>query len=124
MLLLDGDVAIDPLDYVAMCAAIDAEPLMVHTGAARLWPSSTTKESWSWAHWQEGHGLTQDWTDTPDRFSFCFTYLPRQLLWRASQAGLAKWQFPNVDLRMAETAKACGIKARVVPNCYPKHLHY
>jgi len=126
LLLMDGDVVIDPLDFAGMLTAIAQAPELVHVAPARLWPASTQQDSWTWAHWADGHGQTQHWTDTPDRFSFNFTYLPRKLIVRAMQhkPPLNTWQFPNVDQRMSQVAKECGIKAKVVPNCWPKHLHY
>lgn len=124
LLVLDGDVAVDVGDYAAMGEAIAADPGTVHVGPAKLWPQSTMKETWSWAHWDEGHGLTQDWTDTPDRWSFCFTYMPRQLLRYAELEGMARWQFPNVDKNMNAVALRHRVPARVVPGCYPKHMHY
>lgn len=124
MLVLDGDVAVDPLDYAAMGEAIGAEPRLVHVGAMRLWPQTTQKSSWVWGHWDEGHGLTQDWSATPDRWSFGFTYIPRRVLDQAAKDGWKRWQFPNVDKSMNAVAKRCGITAKVVPNCFPKHLHY
>lgn len=134
MLLLDGDVAIDPLDFAAMQAAIGADPASVHVAPVRLWPQSTQQGDWSWAHWDEGHGLSQDWSDTPERWSFNFTYVPAKVLNTASSAGilvsprkrlrLAEWRFPTVDMKMNKVAADCGIKAKIVPDCFPKHLHY
>lgn len=123
MLILDGDVAIDPLDYAAMCEAIDGEPRAVHTAPVRLWPASTQRESWIWGHWCDD-GPSQDYCLAPDRFTFCFTYLPRALLWHARRGGLRSWIFPGVDLRMAETARRFRIPVRIVHGCHPKHMHY
>ena len=134
MLILDGDVAIDPLDFAAMQSAIASDPLGVHVAPVRLWPQSTQQDNWAWAHWDEGHAMTQVSSDTPDRWSFCFTYVPRKVLNTASADGvmvgprkrlrLAEWQFPTVDMKMNEVARNCGIKARIVSDCYPKHMHY
>lgn len=134
LLLLDGDVAIDPLDFAAMQAAIGNDPGGVHVAPVRLWPQSTQREDWSWAHWDEGHGLTQQWSDTPGRWSFNFTYVPRAVMNAASSRGieagprrrlkLAAWEFPTVDMNMNKVAKDCGIKAKIVEDCHPKHMHY
>jgi hypothetical protein len=124
MLVLDGDVAVDPLDYAAMGGAIHADPRAVHVGPVRLWPASTMRESWAWGHWRTGAGPGQEWCEEPDRWTFGFTFLPRRLLHAAGREGLRDWAFPGVDLRMAATAKKWGIPARVVPGCYPKHMHY
>lgn len=123
MVVLDGDIAIDPIDYAAMVAAVDLEPAAVHAAPVRLWPASTQRESWVWGHWC-GDGPSQDYCSAPDRFTFGFTFLPRVLLERARAAGLRKWTFPGVDLKMAQVAKHNGIPVRMVPDCHPKHLHY
>jgi hypothetical protein len=119
MLLLDGDVAVDPLDLAAMRAAIDAEPTAVHVAPARLWPVSTGQRAWIW-----GHGRTrfsQDDPDDPDVFGFSFTYLPRALI---EGCALDRWAFPGVDRRVHQRAAALGIPVRVVRGCWPKHLNY
>lgn len=124
MLLLDGDTAVDPADYVAMMDAVEAEPGAVHVAPVRLWPASTQRESWVWGHWENGAGPGQQLEARPDRFTFGFTYLPRRLLALAAAAGLARWEFPGVDMRMSQTAARHRIPARLVDGCHPKHMHY
>jgi hypothetical protein len=134
MLLLDGDVAIDPLDMAAMQAAIGGDPLAVHVAPVRLWPQSTQQPDWSWAHWDEGQGLSQEWSSTPDRWSFNFTYVPAKVLNTAITEGIAagprkrlkmpEWTFPTVDMKLNQVAQECGVKAKVVEDCHPKHMHY
>lgn len=124
MVLLDGDVAADPCDIAAMLDAVHGAPDVVHVAPVRIWPASTQRQSWAWGHWRDGQGPSQDWTDTPDRFSFGFTYLPRQVLARAVRAGLRSWTFPDVDTKMAAQAREAGVPVRIVPDCYPKHMHF
>jgi hypothetical protein len=64
MLMMDGDVAIDPLDLAAMGDAIAQTPKMVLVGPVRLWPASTMRESWVWGHWKAPHGPTQEMVPT------------------------------------------------------------
>jgi hypothetical protein len=123
MLIMDGDVLIDPADHSAMMAAIDAQPALVHTAPVRIWPASTKRPGWVWSHWAEGasqdidrHGVK--W------FSFCYTYLPAALITRSLRAGLASWQYPGVDSQVSRTAAAAGIGVDVVRGCWPKHLHW
>ena len=123
MLVLDGDVAIDPLDYAAMGEAIALEPEVIHVGPIRLWPASTMKESWTWGHWC-GDERGQDYCPEPDRWTFGFTYLPARLLELARAAGMRRWTFPDVDTRMAAVARQNSLVARPVAGCHPKHLHY
>lgn len=126
MLLLDGDVAIDPVDHVAMLAAIDAEPGAVHTAPVRIWPASTRRRAWVWGHWRDLQAKQGDPFDCPDPdfFTFCYTYLPRQLIDAAAAAGLDSWHYPHVDSKMAAAAARRRIPVRLVPGCWPKHLHY
>jgi hypothetical protein len=122
IVILDGDVAIDPVDYRAMMRAITAEPSAVHVAPARLWPKSTQWAGWTWAH-HRGEPSQEDCAD-PTVFSFCFTYLPRRLLDACRQAGMAKWAFPVCDSKVTEVAVRMKIPVRVVAGASPKHLHY
>jgi hypothetical protein len=122
MVILDGDVAIDPVDYRAMMRAITSEPPAIHTAPARLWPRSTQWQGWTWAH-HRGEP-SQDECDDPTVFSFCFTYLPRDLLTACRQAGMAKWTFPTCDSQVTQVAARAKIPVRVVKDASPKHLHY
>jgi hypothetical protein len=121
MLLLDGDVAIDDTDYRAMLAAIDVEPDIVHTAPVKLWPVSTKREDWIWAHWRDEPG--QYMQHDPLWFSFCFTYLPRALIEKAHAEGFTTWCYPYVDAQMSRVCQESGIRASVVSGCWPKHLN-
>jgi hypothetical protein len=122
MLILDGDVAADLADLAAMRAAIHVKPQVVHTAAVRLWPASTHEASWVWGHWDRE--MTQDMVASPRRFSFCFTYLPRQLIGACIKAGLEGWTFPHVDRLVSAEAERAHIGCEVVPGCSPRHLHF
>jgi hypothetical protein len=122
MLLLDGDVAIDPYDLGLMLGSIDTEPGAVHTAPVRLWPRSTMRDDWHWAH-HRGQP-SQEHCPDPLYFSFSFTYLPRKLLAACVRAGMRRWTFPTCDARVSATAKDSHVPVRVVENCQPKHLHY
>ena len=124
MLILDGDVAIDPADLLTMRRAIDAEPGAVHTAPARIWPKSARRPDWTWAHWSEAGPSQQLEVDGVRWFSFCFTYLPRYLLTSLCRSGLAGWQFPCVDGSVSRRAQRLGVPVRVVADCWPVHLHY
>lgn len=120
MLILDGDVAVDPFDVAVMLLAIDADPCSVLTAPARIWPVSTGAPHWVWGH---GRGeFTQEDVDDPDRFSFCFTYLPAVLIGKCT--GLPEWEFPHVDREVARVARENGIPIRVVDGCSPKHVNF
>jgi hypothetical protein len=122
MLILDGDVAVDILDMAAMNASIHVEPDAVHIAPVRLWPASSGEPSWVWAHWEDD--MTQEPCDSPRRFSFCFTYLPRRLIDACLKAGLETWTFPHVDRLVSVEARKQGIPVRVVQGCTPKHVHF
>jgi hypothetical protein len=124
MLILDGDVVIDPYDYVQMYAAIQKDPAAVHIAPVRLWPvSKNDLDGWAWGHCRDGQ-FTQEMTLDPDFFSFNFTYVPRRVIELAVKAGLKNWQYPQVDRFMSRTARQAGVTMSVVTACRPKHLHY
>jgi len=123
MLILDGDVAVDPGDVVAMFLAVDAAPDDVHVAPVKLWPVSTQEASWKWAHGKGGWDSQEPCGD-PDYFSFCFTYLPRRLVAACIRGGMKSWTFPHVDANVSRIAREQKIPARTVPDCHPKHLHF
>lgn len=122
MLILDGDVAIDPIDNRGMHDHIWQDPKAVWVAPARIWPVSHLGKGWTWGH---GKGLfTQEDVSEPDMFSFCYTYLPADLMFAGISAGLAEWVYPEVDLNMWTVARKEGIDVKVARNCSPKHMHY
>lgn len=122
MLLLDGDVVIDPFDLDMMNGAIHELPGVVHTAPVRVWPVSTKFGDWTWGHWRDGP--SQEIDLTPRWFSFCFTYLPRALITGCEKAGLAKWAYPRVDSAVSKNAQQLGIAVNVVTEATPKHLNF
>jgi hypothetical protein len=134
MLICDGDVVIDPVDFGAMAYAAGCEPDAVHVAPVRLWPRATGLPGWVWAHRKPLPPDTPDdkameaWqtdVDDPVMFSFNFTYLPARLVKGAIKAGLENWIYPHVDQGMWETARDLGIPVRVVRNdCHPRHVNY
>lgn len=123
LLILDGDVVIDPWDVVQMLAAIELEPEAVHVAPAKNWPASTGLPTWVWAHYKNFEASHELITD-PDFFSFNFTYLPRALVEASIKAGLRGWVFPRVDAQVSKIARQQGFKIRVVEDCQPKHMHF
>jgi hypothetical protein len=122
MLIVDGDVAVDLLDLAAMRASIHDAPAAVHAAPVRLWPASTAVTDWVWGHWDTER--TQGQVDRVRRFSFGFTYLPRQLIGDCIRAGLEGWTFPHVDEMVSGQAVKSGTEVRLVEGCTPKHLHF
>lgn len=124
LLILDGDVLIDPHDYMMMLVAIQLDPDAVQIAPAKLWPvSKHDSPGWVWGHCREGK-FTQDWVDDPDFFAFNFTYLPRRVVELAIGKGLKTWQFPEVDRSVSRVAREAKVPMRVVNDCWPKHMHY
>jgi hypothetical protein len=124
MLLLDGDVLIDPHDYMMMLVAIHQEPDAVHIGPAKLWPISMgDAPGWVWGHCRNAE-WSQEPTDNPDFFAFNFTYVPRRVWELSIQKGLKGWVFPGVDRGVSKVAREARIPMRVVKDCHPKHMHY
>jgi hypothetical protein len=123
MLIMDADVAVDPLDVSVMLQAVGNQPEVVHTAPIRLWPESTQRRTWVWGHW-DASGPGQADCPEPTFFSFGLTYLPRKAINRAVRDGLKEWTFPGVDSRVSRSAAAAGVPVRVVENCWPKHMHF
>jgi len=122
MLVLDGDVVIDPVDHDAMFAAIDKEPDAVHVAPVKLWPVSTHLDGWVWGHGLEFFSAKDP--SRPDRFSFCYTYLPKRLLEACIKSGMDEWHYPGVDQKVSKVCRELGIPIRVARSCQPKHLNY
>ena len=124
MLVQDGDVLIDPHDYMMMLGAIHSDPSAVHVAPAKIWPASKTDlRGWSWAHWKNGQA-GQEIEYDPDFFCFNFTYLPRDLITLCAAKGLKSWRFPSVDQHVSRECRKAGVPVRVVKDCSPKHMHF
>jgi hypothetical protein len=124
MLILDGDVAIDPVDLAVMMAAIHAEPDAIHTAPVRLWPVSTRLERWVWGHGRGGRHSQEDPDEDLDAFTFCFTYLPRELIEHCTGHGMESWMFPHVDKQVCLAAAELDLPVRLVRGAQPKHTNY
>lgn len=134
MLLLDGDVAIEPTDLGTMIQHVGSDPTVVWTAPTRIWPRSTHLPSWVWSHRREPEPnatieqamkLWQTDVDDPEWFTFCFTYLPRRLIDAAVTDGLKEWHYPYVDLNVHRLAKRLAVPVRVVRgDCHPKHINF
>lgn len=134
MLLLDGDVVIEPTDFLTMVNHVARDVGAVWTAPARLWPRATQLPSWVWGHRREPvPGATREETlqqwqvdvNDPDWFTFCFTFLPRRLVEAAIENGLREWHYPYVDLNMHQLARREGVPVRVVRgDCHPKHVNF
>jgi len=122
MLILDGDVVIDPHDLLMMFRAVTAEPDAVHAAPARLWPKSTMRAAWVWSVFDGTP--TQELPEHPTNTSFCCTFLPKRLIDRCIRYGLKKQRFPGVDTFVSAQAVSAGIPIRIVRDAAPKHLHY
>lgn len=123
LLILDGDVAIEPIDLTNMLAAIHHHDKMVVVAPARIWPISTKRSQWAWAHWSAKASQVME-RENIRWFSFNFTYLPRQVIEQALSDGLINWTYPSVDKRMSDSAFKAGVKVHVAENVYPKHLNF
>jgi hypothetical protein len=129
LVLLDCDVVIDPWDYSAMCAAINADPGIVHTAPVLIWPKSTKRPRAIWSHktgFPQEEAERDDGPDTDPRYRFsnCFTYMPRALVEACVKANMRAWKYPGVDMRMHQLGAKLGVPVHVVRGCTPKHLNW
>ena len=123
MLILDGDVAIEPIDFTNMLRAIHDHDKMVVIAPAKIWPKSTKRKEWSWAHWSKDPSQTLE-TDNIRWFSFNFTYLPKKVIEQAIQDGMVTWAYPRCDMRVSTAAFTAGVSVFVAQNVFPKHLNF
>jgi hypothetical protein len=124
MLLLDGDVLIDPHDYLMMLSSLVTEPDAIHIGPAKLWPVTMgDAPGWVWGHCRNAE-WSQEMTENPDFTAFNFTYVPRRVWELAIGKGLKGWVFPEVDRGVSRVAREAKVPMRVVKDCHPKHMHY
>lgn len=126
VLWLDCDVAADPDDYEAMAAVVQVLPEDVHTGMVKLWPTSTSRDTWIWSHRGGTLGApaaTQDESTPVAYVSTNFLWIPARLLSLAFPAG-ASWQWTEIDVQLSEIALRNEIPAHAVLACRPKHLHF
>lgn len=122
MLIADSDVAIDPSMVATMFNAIHERPNDVHTAPVKLWPSSTGRIDWIWAHWKDEASQTID--NDARFFSFCFTYLPKRLFNACEKGGIKGWTYPNVDASVSDWARRANIPGHSVPGIEPVHMHW
>lgn len=123
---LDPDVIIDPDDRDEMYKAIERAPEFVHCSVHKLWPASTMRPDWVYAHgiWKDNAPvMNQRLESRADWFALGFTYTPGRLLDLAAPH-MFQWVFGQVDSGLSATARQHGIPAGPVPRCRPKHLHF
>lgn len=123
MLILDGDVAIEPIDLANMLHAIHHHDKMVVTAPARIWPRSTKRKEWSWAHWSKGPSQVME-TENIRWFSFNFTYIPKLVIEQAVKDGLMTWAYPRCDNKVSTAAFNAKVPVFVAQNVLPKHMNY
>jgi hypothetical protein len=123
LLIMDGDVIVDPLDVRFMLDAIENDPSRVYTAPIKLWITADNKmgAEWRWSH-QNDDGMSQDIIQYPRYFSFGFTWLPADLLDACVAGGLHRYIYPYVDAFVSDIAFKLDIQSTVIYNCEPKHL--
>jgi hypothetical protein len=133
MLIMDGDVVIDPVDLTSMLTHVATDINAVWVAPIRLWPRSTHLPGWVWGHRKPTpEGATTDevmtaWQediDDPTWFTFCFTFLPRALVEQCCKDGMRNWIYPHVDQHVHETSTKMGLRVKVVrAGCHPRHVN-
>lgn len=120
ILIMDGDVALDPLDIHIMRIYIGESPDAVVTAPIRLWYEG----EWFWSHRGAANLLNTEEPDEIHFFSFGFTYIPAALIETAGDAGLHSESYPYVDEFVSKVAMKMGLKIILAEGCTPKHLHF
>lgn len=113
-------------DIDAMREAIERVPEYVHIAAHKLWPASTMRDDWVWAHGlMDGDRpvLSQRRADRAQWFALGLTWTPARLL-NLAAPHMPAWMFGQVDTGLSATARQHSIPAYCVPQARPKHLHF
>jgi hypothetical protein len=122
ILLLDGDVAVDPYDVEQMHVHLYSDVNSVWVAPIRIWPVSHLGANWVWGHGEDE--FSQENVTNPNCFSFSFTYLPADLVNAMIVNRLEDWCYPMVDYQTHQLACELDCKVQVAHNCSPKHLHF
>lgn len=122
----DPDIVVDPDDAHEMHMAISRAPDLIHVSVHKLWPASTMRDDWVYAHGLvDGitHVLNQKMAPRADWFALGFTYTPARLM-NLAAPHMINWVFGQVDSGLSAVARQNYIPAFPVPKCRPKHLHF
>lgn len=122
----DPDIVCDPDDLAAMRTAIEYRPTSVAVASHKLWPASTMRDSWVWAHGLHVGGypvLGQVWQKRAEWFALGLTYTPGRLL-DLAYPHMPAWVFGQVDNGLSNIARVHGIPGFAVKDARPKHLHF
>ena len=123
---MDPDIVSDPGDLAAMRRAAELRPDAVHVAVHKLWPASTMRDDWVYAHGlMDGitHVLSQKLQARAEWFALGLTYTPGALLDLASPH-MPAWLFGQVDSGLGAVARQNGIPGYACPDARPKHLHF
>lgn len=110
----------------AMRHAVEQAPDFIHCSVHKLWPASTMRDGWVFAHglWKDNAPvMEQKVAPRADWFALGFTYTPGRLL-QLAYPHMFQWVFGQVDSGLAATARQHFIPAFPVLRCRPKHLHF
>ena len=122
----DPDIVCDPDDLDAMREQARDYPSWVGVAAHKLWPASTMRDGWVWAHGimaGDRPVMSQRMQPRAEWFALGLTYTPAALL-NLAAPHMPAWVFGQVDSGLAAVARQHGIPGRVVPHARPKHLHF
>lgn len=122
----DPDVVADPDDIKAMREAVEANPNQVWVSCHKLWPASTMRDQWVWAHGIMRDGkpeMSQRLQHLAEWFALGLTYTPARLL-DLALPHMPAWVFGQVDSGLSAVARQHGIPGSAVAAARPKHLHF
>lgn len=109
-----------------MIAAVRISPDRVYVAAHKLWPASTMRDDWVWAHGRMIDGapeLTQRLRIGAQWWALGLTYTPGALLDLAAPH-MPAWVFGQVDTGLSAIARQHHIAGICIEKARPKHLHF
>lgn len=122
----DPDIVLDPDIMAAMRRQVELAPEAIHVSVHKLWPASTMRDDWVWAH-----GLMKGETPVMSQrlesyaawFALGFTYTPARLL-DLALPHMPAWVFGQVDSGLGAVARQHAIPAHAAGRVRPVHLHF
>lgn len=134
---VEWDVAVDPELMDRFEAHVALRPDQPLVSPVRLWAAWAPTHRWPQPPWSLRKKIAsganpwadEDWVDTGDPFcDFLCTnliYWPAAFLEGAKAAGLADWDYPTTDTRLANWAITAGYApVRIAWDAVPMHVHF
>jgi len=123
---MDPDVVADPDDISYLREEIDQYTDDIVHVPHKLWPASTGRDEWVWSYGRHDGTMpvmSQQHHHDPGWCAIGLTYTPARLL-DIVAADMPFWEFGQIDMTLAATARQHDIPIRVCDGVQVKHVHF